>query len=60
MKNCRFFLHFFFEILPKFSDFVNFDDCIEKITSKLIRLQPVFIKKKDLKLVRNRFILVKK
>ena len=31
-----------FEILPKFSDFVNFVDSIGKITSKSIK-QPVFI-----------------
>ena len=47
MKNDRlFFAVFFFEIFPKFCDFVNSDDCIEKITSKAIRLQPVFIQKK--------------
>ena len=32
-------------ILPKFNNFVNSDDCIGKITSKYIRLQPVFIQK---------------
>ena len=36
----------FFEILPKFSNFINSDDFIGKITSKYIRLQPAFIKKK--------------
>ena len=35
------------------SDFVNFDDCIGKITSKFLFL--VLIKKKDLKLIKNRF-----
>ena len=35
----------FYEILPKFSDFINSDDCIGKITSKSMRLQPVFIQK---------------
>jgi len=40
-EKCRFsFLQFFFEILPKFSDFVHFDGCIGKI-----RPQPVFIQK---------------
>ena len=34
---------FFFKILPNFSDFVNYNDCIGKSTSKSIRLQPVFI-----------------
>ena len=32
-------------MLPKFSDFLNSGYCIGKITSKSIRLQPVFIKK---------------
>ena len=32
----------------------------EKITSKFIKLYSVFIKKKDLKLIRNGFFLVKK
>ena len=40
-----FFLQFFFKLLPKFSDFINSDNCIEKITSKPIRLYPVFIQK---------------
>ena len=46
MKNFRFFFCRFFKILPKFSEFVNSDDCIEKITSKSMRLQPVYIKRK--------------
>ena len=37
---------FLFEILPKFSDFVNSDDYFGKITLKSIRLQPIFIQKK--------------
>ena len=32
------FLHIFSEIYPKFSDFVNSDDCNGKIKSKYIRL----------------------
>ena len=36
----------FLEILPKFCDFVNSDDCIGKITSKSIRLKPVCIQTK--------------
>ena len=44
-----FFYVVFKEILPKFSDFLNSDDCIGKITSKSITLQPVFILKIDLK-----------
>ena len=42
---CFCFTVFFFKMLPKFSDFVNSGYCIGKITSKSIRLQPVFIKK---------------
>ena len=42
----RMFCFFFFELLQKFSDFVNFNYCIGKITSKSIRLQPVFIQKR--------------
>ena len=38
-------MHSFFDILPKFSDFVNSNDSIGKITSKSIRIQPVFITK---------------
>ena len=34
-------------MLPKFSDFINPDDCIGIMTSKSIRLQPVFIFKKN-------------
>ena len=41
---------FFLEILPTFSDFKNSNDCITKIRSKSIRLQPVFYSKLDLKL----------
>ena len=36
----------FFQILPKFTDFVNSNECIGRITSKSMRLQPVFIQKK--------------
>ena len=31
------------KLLPKFTDFINYDDSIGKITSKSIRLHPVFI-----------------
>ena len=44
MKKYRVFFSFF-KLLLKFSDFVNSDDCIGKITSKSIRLF-FFIKKK--------------
>ena len=46
MKFFRFFLQFLFKLLPKFSDFINSDDCIVKITSKSIRIYPVFIQKR--------------
>ena len=34
-----------------FCDFVNLNDCIGKITSKSIRIQPFFITKIDSKLI---------
>ena len=37
---------FFFKLLLKFSDFINSDDGIRKITSKSNRLQPVFVLKR--------------
>ena len=41
---------------PNFSDFANSDDCIAKITSKFIRLQPVAnYWKKYLKLIKKKF-----
>ena len=43
-------------MIPKLSDFVNSDSCIWKITSKYIGLQPVFIKKKDWKLIKKKQI----
>ena len=52
MKICRFFLQFFFEILPKFIDFVNSDDCIEKIIQKSIDYNQF--------LFENRFEVIKK
>ena len=44
-KNFRFYFAVFFKLLPKFSDFINYDDSVGKMTSKSIRLYPVFIKK---------------
>ena len=41
-----FYFAVFYKLLPKCRDFMNFDDCIGKITSKAIRLNLVFIKKK--------------
>ena len=40
------FLSFFFEFLPKISNFVNTDNCIGKISSNSIWIYPVFITKK--------------
>ena len=37
---------FFFKLLPKHSDYINSDDCIEKITTKSIKIYPVFNFKK--------------
>ena len=52
-KRTVLFTVFYCEILPMFSDFVNSDYWIRKNTSKSIRLLPVFIKKKDLKLIKT-------
>ena len=38
-----FFYAVFFILLPKFTDFINSDNCIGKITLKTIRIYPVFI-----------------
>ena len=53
MKYVRFFAVFFFEILPKFSIFVNSDDCSGRMTPKSIELQPIFIKKKKFKSIKK-------
>ena len=45
----------FLKLIPKFSDFVNYEVCIGKIISKSIRLKLLSIKIKDLKLIKNRF-----
>jgi len=45
MTYFRFSFQFFFKFLPKFSDFINSDDSIEKITSKSIRLYLILFKK---------------
>ena len=42
-KKLRFFLTIFIKLLPKFSDFINYDDCIGRITSKYIRQYAIFI-----------------
>ena len=44
-KLVSFFFVVFFKILLKFSDFVISDNCIGKIISKYIGLQPVYIQK---------------
>ena len=41
----RIFFTFFFELLQKFDDFVNFDYCIGKISSRSIRSNPNIIEK---------------
>ena len=51
MKVYRFFLHFFLELLPKFSDFINSDDCNIRITSV-----SSFYLKKDLNLIKKGII----
>ena len=52
---------FFFEILPKFSDFVNSNNYIGKITSKSIGLCATsFYSTQDFKWIKNRFFLLKK
>ena len=43
--NCYFFT-VYFELIPNYSDFINSDDCMEKITSIFIGLYPFFIQKK--------------
>ena len=58
MKILNFFFVIFKEILPKLSDFIYSSNCIGKLTSKPIRLQPVFIKKK-FEVYKNNFFLVK-
>ena len=46
LNDSRLFCRFFFELLSKFSDIINSDDCIGKITSKSVRLQPFLIQEK--------------
>ena len=41
----RFFFEVFVKLLPNFSDFINSDDCIRKISSKYIGIYPVLISK---------------
>ena len=45
-KFMGFFLQSFFAVFQKFCDFRNSYDCIGKITSKSIKLFPVFIQKR--------------
>ena len=60
IKNFRFVLHFFFDILSKLRDFVNSDDRIGKNQIRIyIRLQPVFIQGKDLKFIKKLIFLMK-
>ena len=59
-EKCYFLAFFsvFLELLAKFRDCVNSDNFIGKITSNFIRIYPVFVFKKHLKLVKNREIQV--
>ena len=43
MDNFRFSFAVFFKLLPKLNDFINYDDCIGKTSSKSIRLYPLII-----------------
>ena len=52
-------LQFFYKLLPNFSDLINSDDCIEKITSKSIGLYPVFVFKKLIQWKKGLFLLKK-
>ena len=51
-----FFMHFFLELLSEFSDFVNSDDYVGKITSKSIGQYPVFIFFKYLNILKEGII----
>ena len=53
LKN-KFFFHFFFKLLTKYSDFINFDDCNGKITSKYIQF--LFRKRFEFNKKRNYFL----
>ena len=45
MKNISFLYAVFFKLLSKFSDLINYDNCIRKSISKSIRIYAVFIQK---------------
>ena len=45
IKICRILFAVFYELLPKFSDFVNSDECIRQITSQSISLRVLFKKR---------------
>ena len=60
MKFVRFFFVVFLEILPKFIDFVNSNDCIGKNHVKIYQTTISFYSKKYLKSMKNRLSLVKK
>ena len=65
MKNVKknvviFFAGFIFKLLSKLSDFINSDDWIGKITSKSVRLEPVFIRKKISKLIKKQIFACEK
>ena len=49
-------IYFILKLLLKFSDFINFDDCIRKITLKYIRLSLFLSKKKNLNSIKKEII----
>ena len=51
-----FYFRIFFQITSKIQQFINSDDCIEKIISIFVRLYPVFIQKKGLNLIKKGII----
>ena len=62
LKNEIFYLFYslFFLLLPKFSGFINFDNCIGKIYIKIYQTISRLYSKKDLKLIKKKKILEKK
>ena len=54
----KFFFCFFLKIVRKFSDFINFDDCVGKKIN-IHHTRPSFYLKINLKQIKNRYFLVK-
>ena len=57
-KKINVFFSFFFEIFLNFSFFIKSDNCIGKMTSKSIRLQPVYIKRERSEVNNKQIFLV--